>query len=117
MQREFGIEPRFLDENNQEEHFTQGVQPVDQSVGSDSFPGQSAEATGIATEEPSLGELMDTDDQPQLLLGSAGQDQLTARGVPHTSRRSVTAFGDSDAVMYVPILSLCFDIIGVYIEF
>ena len=112
MQREFGIEPRFLDENNQEEHFTQGVQPVDQSVGSTSFPGQSAEATGIATEEPPLSELMDTDDQPQqqLLLGSAGQDQLTARGVPHTSSRSVTAFGDSDAVMYVPIPSLRFDI-------
>ena len=110
MQREFGIEPRFLDENSQEGPLTQGVQPVDQSVGSASFPGQSDEATGIVTEDPPSSELMDTDDEPQLLLGSAGQDQLTARGVPHTSSRSVTAFGDSDAVMYVPIPILCFDI-------
>ena len=113
MQREFGIEPRFLDENSQEGPLTQGVQQVDQSVGSVSFPEQSVEAAGI---EPPSSELMDTDDQPQLLLGSAGQDQLTARGIPHTSSRSVTAFGDSDAVMYVPVPSLCFDIFGLYIH-
>ena len=114
MQREFGIEPRFLDENNQEGHLTQSIQPVDQSVGSASFPRQSAEVTGIATEEPPSSELMDTDDQPQLLLGSAGQDQLTARGVQHASNRYES--GDNDAVMYVPVPSLCFDIFGLCIE-
>ena len=114
MQREFGIEPRFLDENSQEGPLTQGIQPVDQSVGSVSFPGQSDEATGIGTEEPPSSELMETDDQPQLLLGSAGQDQLTARGVQHASNRYES--GDNDAVMYVPVPSLCFDIFGLYIE-
>ena len=113
IQREFGIIPRFPDQNtSQAGHLTQGVQPVDRSDGSVSFHGQSDEATERVIEEPSSGESMETDYQQQFVLGSTVQEPLTS-----ASNRSVAECGDSDATMYVAFRSLCFDIFERNIDF